>query len=93
MPDYYYTVINGTKYDRAVLEFCLEAEQRSDVGEISRRDAEKLLELFRDNERFKIVECDSFEYVAVNYRWEDGALEWLRAELEAWVKTLAANRK
>ncbi len=84
MSESYYKQIDGKKYDRAMVEFCDEAVAGAGDGRISKADAEKLLELVKDGNRYSDVEKDSMKYIRENYNWTDAADEWLRTEVRRW---------
>jgi len=84
MSDTYYKVIDGVKYDKAMLEFCDEAVAGAGDGRISKADAEKLLVLVKDGDKYTDVEKNTMKYIRDNYNWTDSADDWLRTEVRSW---------
>jgi len=84
MSESYYKVIDGVKYDRAMLEFCDEAVEGAGDGRISQADAEKLYELVKDGDKYTDIEKATMKYVRENYKWTDAADEWFRTEVRKW---------
>ncbi|MEC9399729.1 MAG: hypothetical protein VYE40_14955 [Myxococcota bacterium] len=84
MSESYYKVIDGVKYDRAMLEFCDEAVAGAGDGRISQADAEKLYELVKDGDKYTDIEKATMKYVRENYKWTDAADEWFRTEVRKW---------
>lgn len=92
----YYKIIDGKKYDRALLDAVKASVEGRGDGRISREDAELVLKHVRDGNAYTDVEKNTVEYVRENYKWTDAADAWFRAEISKWAgdkaaKTRAAN--
>ena len=83
----YYKVIDGKKYDREILEFCDKAVEGAGDGRISQADAEKLLALVKDGDKYTEIEKDSVKHARENFKWTDAADEWFRTEIRKWAAT------
>lgn len=82
MSESYYKIIDGKKYDRAMLEFCDKAI--AGAGRISKADAEKLLAEVKGSKRYTDIEKLTMKYVRAHYTWSDAADEWFRTEIRKW---------
>ena len=80
----YYKIIEGKKYDRAMVEYCDKAIEGAGDGRISRSDAEELLQLVKDGDSYTEVEKDTMKYIRDNYKWTEAADEWFRGEIRKW---------
>jgi hypothetical protein len=87
MGESYYKVIDGKKYDRAMLEFCDKAVDGAGDGRISKADAEELLTLVKDGDSYTDIEKDTMAFVRDNYAWTDAADDWFRGEIRKWAAT------
>ena len=84
MGESYYKVIDGKKYDRALLEAAEAAVAGTGDGRISRGDAEKLLEQVKDGDKYTDVEKATVRYIRDNFKWTDKADDWFRAQVRSW---------
>lgn len=75
----YYKIIDGTKYDRELLEL---AESLAKDGQVSHEDAAKLLESAKDGKGITQIEKDTLKHTLTSLKYTDKAAEFLKAELE-----------
>lgn len=78
----YYIVIDGVKYERAILEMAELLIQGQGDGRISHEDAEQILDKIADKNLVTKTEQDSVDFILKQYTWTDKARRWFLAELE-----------
>ncbi len=79
----YYKVIDGLRYDRAILERAEALTQGRGDGRISLEDAQFLLPLFGDAGDVRIEEERTLQYLLEHYSWTDKAREWFLPKVDA----------
>lgn len=82
MSDAYYIQIDGKKYDRGIIDAARTAHERD--GQITKADAETMLEEVKDGNRYTAIEKASVKYVREHYNWTDEADEWFRSAIRKW---------
>lgn len=92
MSESYYKVIDGVKYDRAMLAFCDAATKKQGDGRISMADAKELFELIKDGDKYTEVEKNTMKHIRDSYKWTDAADEWFRTEVRKWAATKSASK-
>jgi hypothetical protein len=88
----YYQVIDGLKYDRAILDKAKELTAGKGDGRISKEDATFLLPLFQDAGDIRIEEERTMHYVMEQYKWTEKAKEWFLPQFNAMSKESAFIR-
>ncbi len=83
----YYKEIDGKKYDRGLLEAAEKAVAGQGDGRISKADAENLLKLVMDGNRYTDIEKETMEYIRQHFKWTEEADEWFRSEIHKWAAT------
>lgn len=78
----YYKIIDGLKYDRAILEKAEELTAGKGDGRISKEDATFLLPLFTDFGDIRIEEERTFQYLLDHYSWTPQAKDWFVSQFE-----------
>lgn len=73
----YYRIIEGKRYDRALLERVEALTQGRGDGRISQSDAQELWSLVQDGRGITPTERATLEYAQIAYQWTDAAVEWL----------------
>lgn len=87
MSENYYKVIDGTRYDRGMLEIADQTTSGQGDGRISLDDSKKLLAAVADGGRYTDTEKQTMEYIRENYRFTDEADAWFRTEIRKWAAT------
>lgn len=77
-PKSYYKVIDGAKYDHALL---LEAEDAAKDGQISEAEATRLWTAAVDGKGVTAIEKDTLKYVLKTFKFTDPAKEFLEGKL------------
>ncbi|MCU0382600.1 MAG: hypothetical protein MUF68_00910 [Cyclobacteriaceae bacterium] len=80
----YYRTIDGKKMDAYLLTMADKAVQGAGDGRISKKDAEAIIKLVVDGGTYTEVEKNTMEYIRDNYKWTEGANEWLRSQIASW---------
>jgi hypothetical protein len=75
----YYKVIDGVKYDRALLE---EVEKAAADGQVSWREAKELFDSASDGKGLTGTEKDTLEYALKNLKFTDKARSYLEGQLK-----------
>ncbi len=81
MSESYYKIIDGTKYDRQMLEIAESVTAGQGDGRISLEDAKKLLAAVTDGGSYTEIEKTTMAYIRANFRFTDEADEWFRTEI------------
>ena len=80
----YYKVIDGTNFDRKMLEIADEAVAGKGDGRISLADAEGLLASVKDNNAYTDVEKATMRRIRENYKFTPEADAALRKNVNLW---------
>ena len=83
-----YKIIDGVKYDRALLELADECVAGVGDGRISKDDAAKLLESAKDGNQYTDTEHATIGYIKANYKWTPAALTAFDEALTAWLDSV-----
>ncbi len=83
-PKSHYKVIEGVRYDRALLEAADEAVAGRGDGRISVADAEKLFDQVADGSQYTETEKTTIRYIRDNYPFTDAADAFLRGAIRSW---------
>lgn len=83
----YYKVIDGKKYDRALLELAEKLTEGQGDGRLSKADADQLLEAVKDGDSYTDIEKDTVKHLRENFTWTDAADEHFRSEIRKWAAT------
>ena len=75
----FYKIIDGLKYDRAILEKADELTSGRGDGRISLEDAQLLLPKFSDMGDIRIEEERTYQYLLEKYSWTDKARTWFES--------------
>ena len=84
MPDSYYTVIRGKKYDRRMLELAEGLTSGRGDGRISIADAKNLLRVVKDSNSYSPTEKLTMEYIRKHYKFTKEGDEYFRNEIRKW---------
>jgi len=77
-------IINGKKYDQAMLDQADKSVKGMGDGRISIDDAKLLLREALDGNRYTPIERATMKYIFDNYKFTPKAKEWLESTLQAW---------
>ena len=80
----YYQVIEGVKYDRALLEKAHELTEGRGDGRISQADAKALYISANDGGRITMIELRTLSYIGHTFTWTDSARVWFEEKLFGW---------
>lgn len=84
MSESYYKIIDGTKYDREMLEIADRTTRGQGDGRISIEDARELIKAVTDGGRYTDIEKATMAYIRDNYKFTDEADGWFREEIRRW---------
>jgi hypothetical protein len=87
MTEDYYLEIDGTKYDRKMIEQADRAVAGAGDGRISLDDAKSLLALAKDANAYTDVEKNTMKHIRDSYQFTDAADDWFRTEIRKWAAT------
>lgn len=73
----YYKVIDGVRYDRALLDRAEELVSGTGDGRISTKDAQELYQAALDGRGITITERRTLQYIVDQLNWTSAALNWL----------------
>lgn len=79
----YYRIIDGLKYDRAILEKAQVLVDENQAKSISLEDAKILLPLFNDFGDVRIEEERALTYITKHYKWTKAAEDWFLPQVHA----------
>jgi len=79
----YYRIINGQRYEAALLEAAQAFTENSGDGRISVKDAKKLLSLAADGRGITLIEQKTLGYIQENFTWTSAAKDWFVENLHA----------
>ncbi len=81
MNESYYRVIDGTKYDKRMLELADEAVKGQGDGRISVGDAKKIMPAITDGRAYTDIEKATTAYIRKNYKFTKEGEEFFNAEI------------
>jgi len=77
----YYKIIQGVRYDRALLEVAEDRINGQRDGRISKKDAEEIVESSKDGGRITETELRTLKYISENYHFTSKASAWFAGKL------------
>jgi cell fate (sporulation/competence/biofilm development) regulator YlbF (YheA/YmcA/DUF963 family) len=77
----YYKIIQGVRYDRALLEVAEDRIHGQGDGRISKKDAEEIVESSKDGGRITETELRTLKYISENYHFTSKAAAWFAGKL------------
>lgn len=80
----YYEIIEGKKYDKAILDATRKAVAGQGDGRISMEDAQKIYQAVNDANQYTDVEKDTLKYIRENFRWTEASDQWFRKNVRSW---------
>ena len=83
----FYRVIDGVRYDRALLESAESAVAGAGDGRISVADAEALFDKIVDGNKYTDTEKATVRYIRENFTFTEAADAYLRGAVRSWAAT------
>ena len=84
----YYKIIQGVRYDRALLEVAEDRIHGQGDGRISKKDAEEIVESSKDGGRITETELRTLKYISENYHFTSKAAAWFAGKVPDIVKAV-----
>ena len=88
----YYKIIQGVRYDRALLEVAEDRINGQRDGRISKKDAEEIVESSKDGGRITETELRTLRYISENYHFTSKASAWFAGKLPEIVQAVEPDQ-
>ena len=89
----HYQIINGQRYDAALIRNGEFRTKSSGDGRISLEDAQDLWKIAMDGGRITEIEENTFSYLIDNLNWTEKARKWIAREMEKQVEEIKSYYK